>query len=201
LDEARKVASQFAETMRSDLDLRSIHFIFSGRGFHIRITDESIMALEQTERGQLVEYITGSIIPSDLTMAMGYSRVFRERIARTFRSLNEQQLSRIRGVRRTLRRKLIEEKERVLTAIREGRIQELEGFEGMGRKTFRRLLESLARLNSEFTDGKVTIDTKRILRLPSSLHSAVSLKCMVVRNIEHFSIEDAIPKFMRERVR
>lgn len=199
LDDARKVAIQFAETMRSDLDLHNIHFVYSGRGFHVRVTDEAVMVLEQTERAQLVEYITGNIIPTDVTMAMGYSRVFRERVARTFEGLNEQQLSQVQGMRKGLARRLIEEKEKVLAAVRRGRLQELESFEGMGPKTFRQLLEFLTRLNSEFTDGKVTIDTKRILRLPSSLHSGVSMRCMLVRDIEHFSLEHAIPKFMRER--
>jgi DNA primase small subunit len=201
LDEARRVAIQFAETMRSDLDLHNIHFVYSGRGFHIRVTDEAVMAFEQTERAQLVEYITGSVIPADFTMAMGYSRVFRERVARTFESLDEKQLSQVRGLRKSLAMRLVEEKEKVLAAIRRGRLRELEGFEGMGPRTFRQLLEFLARLNSEFTDGKVTIDTKRILRLPSSLHSGVSMKCVLVRDIESFSPEQAVPKFMREQVR
>jgi len=199
LDDARKVAIQFAETMRSDLDLHNIHFIYSGRGFHVRVTDEAVMALEQTERAQLVEYITGSIIPTEVMMAMGYSRVFRERVARTFESLNEQQLSQVQGMRKGLARRLIEGKEKVLAAVHRGRLRELESFEGMGPKTFRQLLEFLTRLNSEFTDGKVTIDTKRILRLPSSLHSGVSMKCTLVRDIENFSIEHAIPKFVHER--
>jgi len=85
----------------------------------------------------------------------------------------------------------------VLAVVRRGQLRELESFEGMGPKTFRQLLEGLTRLNSEFTDGKVTIDTKRILRLPSSLHSGVSMKCILVRDIEHFSLEHAVPKFMR----
>jgi len=87
----------------------------------------------------------------------------------------------------------------VLALMRKGQLQELQNFSGMGEKTFQQLLESLKKLNSELTDGKVTIDTKRILRLPSSLHSGVSMKCILVRNIEHFSIEDAIPKFVHER--
>jgi len=183
--------------MRSDLDLHNIHFVYSGRGFHVRVSDEAVMPLEQTERAQLVEYITGNILPTDVTMAMGYSRVFRERVARTFEGLDEQRLLQVHGMRRGLAKRLIEEKEKVLAAVRRGQLREIESFEGMGPKTFRQLLEFLTRLNSEFTDGKVTIDTKRILRLPSSLHSGVSMRCMLVRDIEHFSLEHAVPKFMR----
>lgn len=200
LDQARMVAIQLAETMRTDLDMRNIYFVYSGRGFHVRVTDEAVMTLEQTERAQLVEYITGSVIPTDVTMVLGYSRIFRDRIARTFERLDEQRLLQVQGMRKALAKKLVEEKEKVLASIRNGRLKDLEGFEGLGPKTFRQLLEFLTRLNLEFTDGKVTIDTKRILRLPSSLHSGVSMRCMVVRDMEHFSPEQAVPKFMREQV-
>jgi DNA primase small subunit len=200
LDEARRVAILLAETMRSDLDMHNIYFVYSGRGFHVRVTDDAVMTMEQTERAQIVEYVTGSVIPIDVTMALGYSRVFRNSIARTFERLDEQRLLDVQGMRKALAKKLFEEKEKVLSSIRNGRLRELEGFEGLGRKTFRQLLEFLARLNLEFTDGKVTIDTKRILRLPSSLHSGVSRRCMVVRDMEHFSPDQAVPKFMREQV-
>lgn len=198
LDEARQVAVTFAETLRSDLALHNIHFIYSGRGFHVRVTDKAVMKLGQAERGQIVEYVTGGVIPADITMALGYSKVFRDRLAGTFERLNEKQLSQS-GLRRALIRKLMEEKAKALAAMRRGRLGEIESFEGMGPKSFQRFLQFLVKLNLELTDGKVTIDTKRILRLPSSLHSGVSMKCTLVRNIERFSIDEAIPKFVRER--
>ncbi len=198
LDEARRIAAMFAETLRSDLNLHNIHFVYSGRGFHVRATDDVVMAMEQTERTQIVEYVTGGVIPADITIALGYSRVFRERVARTFEHLGEEKLLKIRGMRKALAQQLIKEKEKIIAAVRRGSLREIEDFEGMGEKTFQQLLEFLTRLNMELTDGKVTTDTKRILRLPSSLHSGVSMKCILVRDIERFSIEDAIPKFMRE---
>ena len=46
----------------------------------------------------------------------------------------------------------------------------------------------------------VTIDTKRILRLPSSLHYKVSMKCMALKNIETFDpFSKAVPRFVDER--
>ncbi|MEM3421949.1 MAG: DNA primase catalytic subunit PriS [Candidatus Hadarchaeum sp.] len=198
LDEARQVAKQFAEVLASDLGLRKINFIYSGRGFHIRVNDESVMTLEGNERAQLVDYVTGGVIPSDFTMALGYSKVFRERLERTFSSLRMEDLLEVRGMKRSLAQRLIQEKERAMEMIRKGKLDELSGLEGMGPKTFRNLLEFLTKLNSGFTDGKVTIDTKRILRLPSSLHSGVSMKCMVVQDIDRFKLEEAVPKFLRE---
>lgn len=196
LDDARSIAISLAETMRTDLNFRNIHFVFSGRGFHVRVTDEGVMGMEQTERSQIVRYLTGGTIPSDITLALGYSRVFRERAAHAFTRLSEEQLMQVPHMRGALARRLLEKKQRVFESIRGGYLSE---FEGMGEKTLNGMLEFLARTNLAITDGEVTVDTKRILRLPSSLHSGVSMKCTVVRDIERFSIDEAIPKFVRER--
>ncbi|MEM2890012.1 MAG: DNA primase catalytic subunit PriS [Candidatus Hadarchaeum sp.] len=198
LDEARQVAKQFAEVLAGDLGLRKINFVYSGRGFHVRVNDESVMTLEGNERAQVVDYVTGGVIPSDFTMVLGYSKVFRERLERTFSSLRMEDLFGVRGMKKSLAQRLIQEKERAMEMIRKGKLDELSSLEGMGPKTFRNLLEFLTKLNSGFTDGKVTIDTKRILRLPSSLHSGVSMKCLVVQDIDRFKLEEAVPKFVRE---
>jgi len=196
LQEAKKVAMEFAETLRSDLGIRKINFVYSGRGFHIRVNDEAVMGLEQNERGQLVNYITGAVIPSDLTMALGYSKIFRERAARTLENLDEGAILNAVKAKQVAAR-LVAEKNNVLAAIRSGRMEQISG-KGIGQTSISRLMETLARLNSEFTDGKVTIDTKRILRLPSSLHSGASMRCMVVKDMEKFSPDEAVPKFVRE---
>jgi DNA primase small subunit len=197
IDDARGVVAQFVETLRSDLGLREVNTVYSGRGFHIRVTDDAVMKLEGAERGQLVEYITGSVIPTDITLAFGYSRIFRERAARALDRIDEKKIEEA-GLRRALAQKLVAEKEKVVAMMRSGKIGEVERIEGMGPKSFRIFLEMLAKINSELTDGKVTIDTKRILRLPSSLHSGVSRKCVLVHDIDRFSPDDAIPKFLRE---
>jgi DNA primase small subunit len=58
----------------------------------------------------------------------------------------------------------------------------------------------VAKINAGIVDGKVTVDLKRILRLPSSLHSKVSMICCVVGNPDTFDpLNDAVPLFVRER--
>ncbi|KXB03172.1 hypothetical protein AKJ45_02310 [candidate division MSBL1 archaeon SCGC-AAA261F19] len=197
LDDARQVAKIIAETLRSELALHDIHFVYSGRGFHIRVTDDSVMSMGQAERSQIVEYVAGIVVPSDMTLTLGYSRVFRKRVARIFEQLDEKKLADA-GFRGRLARKLMREKEKVLDAIRRGHLEAIMEFDGIGRKTFRKFLDVVTRLNSELVDGKVTIDTKRILRLPSSLHSTVSRKCMVIRDIDNFSYDVTVPQFLLE---
>ena len=65
---------------------------------------------------------------------------------------------------------------------------------------YQRLIKSIASLNMGWVDAKVSIDSKRILRLPSSLHSMVSMKCMEVNNLDNFDrFRDAVPCFVYER--
>lgn len=198
--QARDVALEFLDTLKGDLGLRNINVAYSGRGFHIRVLDEAVMQLESAERNQLVAYVAGGVVPSDLTILLGYSRVFRERAARTLEKLDEEKLAVEVGVKRTMER-LLEEKQYIIDCLRGGRTEEIFSLKGLGAETITKLLEALARLNSAFTDGKVTVDTKRILRLPSSLHSGVSMKCILVKNLENFRLEDALPRFVKERAK
>ena len=70
----------------------------------------------------------------------------------------------------------------------------------IGPRRYKNLVEAMARVNLATIDAKVSIDLKRILRLPSSLHSKVSMKCMEVKNRETFDpFKDAVPKFVYER--
>jgi len=63
-----------------------------------------------------------------------------------------------------------------------------------------KLLTKIANIQKGLCDTKVSIDTKRILRLPSTLHYKVSMKCMAVKNIENFDpFKSAVPHFVIEK--
>ncbi len=197
LENARKVTEEFGKTLSSNLDLEDISYVYSGRGFHIRISDESVMGMGQAGRSQVVEYVTGGVVPSDFTLSLGYSKVFRKRVKRTFEKLDgEKMIS--EGLRRESVKRIMEEKERVINLIDDGSIENIRDFEGIGPKSFKKLLDLLTRLNSECADGKVTIDKKRILRVPSSLHSTVSRKCVEIKDIKKFHPDEAVPNFLKK---
>jgi DNA primase small subunit len=70
----------------------------------------------------------------------------------------------------------------------------------IGPRRYKNMEQGLAKVNLSTIDAKVSIDLKRILRLPSSLHSKVSMKCMEVKNRENFDpLKSAVPKFVYER--
>ncbi len=71
----------------------------------------------------------------------------------------------------------------------------------IGPQRYRKVVKGIASMNMSLVDAKVSIDLKRILRLPSSLHSMVSMKCTEVKNIETFDpFEMQFPNlYTRER--
>jgi DNA primase small subunit len=214
LGEARHIAAMIGDTLRSDLGLSDISFVYSGRGFHIRVADESVMQMGPTERAKIVEYVTGGVLPDvrmtrgevpvSFQMKGGYGHVYWKRVLWWLdrfaegrykaRELLDHQI----GKKTTDR--LIENREQIAELIKKGKavdINEVFGVIGQ-RKALSKVFPFFAELNLRLIDGKVTVDTKRILRLPSTLHSGVSMKCTIIRDMEHFSLDDAIPKFMRE---
>ena len=63
-----------------------------------------------------------------------------------------------------------------------------------------KLLVKIANIHKGLCDTKVSIDTKRILRLPSTLHYKVSMKCTAIKDIETFNQFDvSVPKYVGER--
>ncbi len=197
LNDARRVTAEFGDTLSSNLGLEDISYVYSGRGFHIRVSDDSIMEMGQATRSQLVEYITGNIVPPDITLTLGYPEVFRKRVLRTFENLSEEDLME-EDIRRSAAKRIMDEKDRVKELIKEGNMEGIQDLEGIGSNYFKKIMQLFTRLNSEYTDGKVTIDKKRILRVPSSLHSTVSRICTEIQDIDDFSLDEAVPKFLQE---
>ena len=70
----------------------------------------------------------------------------------------------------------------------------------IGPRRYKNMVTGMARVNLATIDAKVSIDLKRILRLPTSLHSKVSMKCVEVKDREWFDpFKSAVPKFVEER--
>lgn len=209
LGEAKEIVSGIYDVLKSDLGLKNIHIIYSGRGYHIRVLDENVMEMDSNIRGQLVKYVTGAESPIDkyvfgnvkggkpyrmdhFTIPIGYSKVFTERMKHSLMHITGKED--IEGLNPKLSKDIIKNRE-FLENNQWGLFKNK-----IGPIRYKRLVESMAKMNMSLVDAKVTIDLKRILRLPSSLHSKVSMKCMEVENIDSFEpLDDAVPKFVYER--
>jgi len=180
LEDAKELALTIIDSLRSSFDLKNIFLIYSGRGYHVRVLDEEALYIE--DRGKIFDYVTASHVPKDLFMSHGYPEVFRRMFAFTF--------SRMKDIRS---KEILKNREEIIKRLLGRRIDFLDC---VGESTKRRILKNVAEINAGLADGKVTIDTKRILRLPSSLHSKVSMICKLVKNWESFDpLKEAVPEF------
>jgi DNA primase small subunit len=209
LDEARQIVASLVDTLKQDLGLKDIHVIYSGRGYHIRVLDDSVMELDSEGRSQVLKYVVGAEPPKSkyvmesepgqkpyplehFSIPLGYPAVFTSRIKYAILHLNGTE--KIEDINPKLMKDVI--KYRSMVENDEWGLFKKE----IGPKRYRNLVEGMAKLNMGLVDAKVSIDLKRILRMPTSLHSKVSMRCMEVKNIETFEpLKEAVPKFVSER--
>lgn len=205
LNEAKEIVSSIIDTLKEDLGLNNFHLIYSGRGYHIRVLDGSVMEMDSDVRSQILKYVVGADVPNDkyddedqiynlehFSIPFGYPKVFTDRVKYAVFHLTED--SQIDDVNVKLlkdvlkNRNLLENDQWGLFKNKIGPIR------------YKKVINGIASLNMGLVDAKVSIDLKRILRLPSSLHSKVSMRCTEVKNIETFDpFKDAVPKFVWER--
>ncbi|RJS48452.1 MAG: DNA primase [Methanobacterium sp.] len=209
LNEALLIVKDILDTLKGDLGLKNIHVIYSGRGYHIRVLDPEIMQFDSDVRAQVLKYVSGAENPKNkyflgpeqgqkpyelehFTIPLGYPSVFTSRMKYVILHLTgEESIENVnpRLLKDVIKnRHLLEEDQWGLFKNKIGPIR------------YKKLVEGISKLNMGLIDAKVSIDLKRILRLPSSLHSKVSMRCMEVQNLEKFDpIKKAVPKFVLER--
>jgi len=195
LEDSKQLAMQYLDALSGDLALKDTHLIYSGRGYHIRILDPRISLISPSARRRILDYVSGGVVPKNLFIEHGYSAIFRRRATWILRRARKETFASLAG---TISRRTIKHKEAIIGALENQDRLTLNRL--MGEKRLGTLLGFIATLAVSLTDAKVTMDEKRIIRLPSSLHSKVSMKCMVVEDPANFDpLRDAVPDFVRQR--
>ena len=182
LGEALEIVNNLIDTLEGDLGLKNIHLIYSGRGYHIRIMDEEMMTAGSELRSEVLKYAAGAEVPKSQFMNAEISN----------QSFNFEHFTIPVGYQKIFTDRV---KFNILENDNWGLFKK-----DIGPRRYKNLVEAMARVNLATIDAKVSIDLKRILRLPSSLHSKVSMKCMEVKDRESFDpFDKAVPKFVYER--
>lgn len=203
LNQAKEIVLMIKDVLKGEMGLKNINMVYSGRGYHVRVLDENIMEASSELRGQIVQYVVGAKEP-DLTNALGfnnlqhfiipygYSKNFTKWSKYTILHLNEK--SKLDNVNK----KLLKDVLKFRHFLEEDQWGLFRG--NIGPRRFDKVMSAVARINMNITDTKVSIDLKRILRLPSTLHSKVSMKSTLIKDIETFDpFDEAVPKFVYER--
>ncbi|RLI92372.1 MAG: hypothetical protein DRO65_00010 [Candidatus Altiarchaeales archaeon] len=211
LDVAREHALRLIDILISDFGFSSneIEIVFSGhRGYHIHVQNKDILELGQDGRREILDYVRGEGI--DFRFLPGFniprkgsksisasidSRGWPGRIMRSLYNiilnLNENNFHEI------LSREIERDDLEYILENRSFFLEELEnpdkGYVNLlklRRKTLLALLESAVDFSKVIVDEKVTIDTKRLIRLPGSLHGKTG---MAVRKILLSDLENKSP--------
>lgn len=210
LDEALDIVNNLIDTLHNNLALENIHLIYSGRGYHIRILDPVMMTGDSNLRSEVLKYVAGATVPKnnypnpDPSMAasnfnfqhfiipVGYHKIFTDRMKFNIQHLKGTE--KIDGINRKLLKDTVKYRN-LLDNNQWGLFKS-----NIGPRRYNNLVGAMANVNLATIDAKVSIDIKRILRLPSSLHSKVSMKCVEVKDRENFDpMKYAVPKFVYER--
>ena len=190
LGEALERVNIMLDTLQGDLGIKNIHLIYSGRGFHIRILDPVMMEADSDLRSEVLKYVAGAVVPKSqypnkdvggkpynfehFSIPIAYPRVFTEKVK--YNVLHLRGDEQIDGINPRLLKDLVKNRDFLLN-------DDWGQFKNsIGPRRYKDMVHAMANVNLATIDAKVTIDLKRILRLPSSLHSKVSMKCMGIWN-------------------
>jgi DNA primase small subunit len=206
LGEALERVNIMLDTLKGDLGLKNIHLIYSGRGFHIRILDPVMMEADSDLRGEVLKYVAGAEVPKSqypnpagkpynfehFSIPIAYPAIFTEKVKYNILHLKGDE--KLDGINNRLMKDIVNNRDYLYD-------DDWGSFkQAIGPRRYKDMVNAMARVNLATIDAKVTIDLKRILRLPSSLHSKVSMKCVEVKNPETFDpFKSAVPKFVYER--
>jgi len=211
LEDAKELARDTLIVLKEDFGLEDVHVIYSGRGYHIRVLDDWAMTLDGKARERILTYVSAAeevtyedIRSRRIMLSSGYFRVFRLRFGYFLRRINRNHLENI-GLNKSRAKKLVEDREEIYEKfVRKGLLAAFP--EGIGYKSLIRLFALSSTFSKAYFDGRVTVDVKRILRVPSSLHSKVSFVTTYIgkdeRELEKFNpFKSAVPEFRREEVK
>ncbi|NOZ76665.1 MAG: DNA primase catalytic subunit PriS, partial [Euryarchaeota archaeon] len=205
LERARQLVIKLDRTLKEELCLEDINYVYSGRGYHIRILDGDVVPEGDPLRASILDYVRGNVPVVDQSRRKagrdqtiqrgGYTGIFKSRLADIIQYAEIKDLRGF-GISAAKANDIIEHREDIIRELEAGEDRILRGIT---KAAHGRFLERAAVQIASFLDAKVTVDVKRILRLPSSLHSKVSMKCVWVRDITKFDpLRDAVPGFVEK---
>ncbi len=193
--------------------------VFSGhRGFHVHVKDSEILTLDQDSRREISDYIRGIgvdyrfFIPTKPALYTPYALDFRDpawlgRIARSLYSLIASNQLEEKLKKAGVSARKIEK----ITAMREEIIKKLEEnppnwsyiSKLIDPNTWERIFHLLTEEEGVKIDERVTIDVKRLIRLPETLHGKTGMKVALLNyhKLEEFDIEKHAVVFPSDNVK
>ena len=198
LEDGKEVARNLLLILKEDLGFKRPFIIYSGRGYHIRVMDPEIFELDSKGREELLNYILGNVKDLDGPIPLPTWRVLLTWLTYYLLRASKEELQ-VAGVKRGFD-KLRREAVQITAELYRG-----ERPKGLKEETIRALLQDSIKRSQGLLDRKVTVDVKRLIRLPSSLHSKAGLRATYIGHtkdsLKKFNpLVHAVPKFRKEEV-
>ncbi|RLE64239.1 MAG: hypothetical protein DRN53_01095 [Thermoprotei archaeon] len=193
IDAAREECEKVVDMLINDLGFhqKDLEIFFSGhRGFHIHLYDKRVYDIPQEGRREIVSYLRGegldialliertlgsSIRPLDLD-----SKCWGGRIARGMYEIiltsTEENLKRL-GITASVRKYILLNRSKILENMENANwefLREIIRRRG-GKKSIAKIIEHVVNMYAAEVDERVTIDTRRLIRLPGTLHGKTGL--------------------------
>jgi DNA primase small subunit len=209
------------DLLEDDFGFAEPRVVFSGgRGYHVHVRDESVRDLDSAARREVVDYVRGIDVDAG---ALVRTRAVDGTTRRTLPTEG--------GWGRRLHRRLLSFAEEVAGTEREAALARLREFDGIGEGRAARVYEALSERDAlaagnverggtglrillealaEETfaaetapiDEPVTTDTRRLIRLPGSLHGGTGLAVRPLARTDVAAFDplvDAVPARFREQ--
>ncbi|MFB6282414.1 MAG: DNA primase catalytic subunit PriS [Halobacteria archaeon] len=195
--------------VEDDLGFRDTSVVFSGgRGYHIHVYDDQVQGLDSGSRREIVDYIKGVGFEPNLAFSSELAEGSHGRKTPTeIRRLSGGNWS------ERIRRHLSEYADRITGMSEDEAVEELQGYDEVGEKKARKILrvfeqkreaiesgnldlgkglesfwnhviEEAVEESSGETDEPVTTDTRRLIRLPGSLHGGTGFRVTTLDRTE-----------------
>ncbi|ASJ10254.1 DNA primase [Thermococcus sp. P6] len=211
LEDAKELAKDTLIVLKEDFGFENVHVVYSGRGYHVRVLDDWALALDGKAREKVLSYVSAAerITREDvesrrIMLSSGYYRTFRLRFGYFIRRINENHLLNV-GLSGTQIRRIIENRESIYEGfVRKGLLTAFP--KGIKPEKLVGLFSLSSTFSKAYFDGRVTVDVKRILRVPSTLHSKAGFVATYIGSdegkLERFDpFRHAVPEFRRKEVR
>ena len=210
LAECKKALLRLLDFLDDDFAFDDCTVVFSGgRGYHVHVRDESVRELDSEARREVVDYVRAIDLDTEGLIRTVSERGTTKRVLRTeggwgarvhealveyaddLRDMDEadarERLMELEGIGEGRAETILGAFDRNPTAVREGNVE-------AGGPGVRRLVSALAaRVTATDTapiDEPVTTDTRRLIRLPGTLHGGSGL---VVTPLDRAEIDEFDP--------
>jgi DNA primase small subunit len=214
-EETEKLISML--TGEFGMDTKTIELVFSGgRGYHVHIKDIAFRGWGSAERRELIDYICGigidpsAMLSGKLTVAPGWPKRYREALLEYLTWIGTlpepgamAHLTTMEGIGKDSAATFLKKREEIMTEIERHPTSMILKNRVLGILVAQQEGEFKKRLLSRaaLADEPVTTDTKRLIRMPTSLHggSGMRVQPLELRELHDFDpLTDAVVFGMRD---